>query len=276
MSSSASATEAPTEILAEAQAACAEDSTHHFFMSFLFSVFLRSSQYPVPLRGYAGVNARVPGGGRFQRLVILGLALGAGWLAGCATTHLPGEPPAQALQQDWERHRLAVDALVAWELHGRLAVKTAGRGWQVRLVWRQRHQRFEIDLSSSVLGQGLARLAGGPEGVELQLAEGRYRAADAATLMRDHLGWSLPVQGLFHWLRGLPEAGEVQRLQLNAHGHLQELQQQGWIIRYARYRQVGDVMLPVKMELVHGGGKRRLHVRLVVDRWTLAGKGLPS
>lgn len=188
-------------------------------------------------------------------------------LSACAT---PGPPAGDdAAQLAWSRHRASLGGMVNWGLQGRIAVTTTQDAWQARLIWRQHRERFEIDVLS-VFGQRLAQLSGRPGGVELRLPRGqRYQAQDAAGLLQDQLGWSLPVAGLRHWVRGLPAPGVVAHRTLDGEGRLLALEQQGWSIGYRRYRAADGRDLPGQVILKRDD----LRLRLVVDRWDIGGRG---
>ncbi|MFQ5488633.1 MAG: lipoprotein insertase outer membrane protein LolB [Gammaproteobacteria bacterium] len=197
--------------------------------------------------------------------MLLPLLLGT-LLSACATVGPAGGDGAQLA---WARHRASLGAMENWDLQGRIAVRTAQEAWQARLVWRQRRERFEIDVLS-VFGQRLAQLSGGPGGVELRLSRGRrFRARDAAGLLQEQLGWSLPVAGLRHWVLGLPAPGAVAQRTLDGDGRLLALVQQGWTIGYRRYRSTDGRDLPGQVILQRDD----LRLRLVVDRWGIGGRG---
>ncbi len=186
-------------------------------------------------------------------------------LSACATVTPPRSSDDGARERAWQAHLQRMAGVTRWELRGRIAVKGPRAAWQAHLVWRQHPGRFEIDLLSA-FGQHLARLRGDAGGIELLLPEGqRYRARDAESLLQERLGWSLPLAGLYHWVRGVPVPGEGRRRVLDAAGRLAALEQQGWRIDYGRYRSADGFMLPGKVVLVRKG----LRLRLVVDRWTL-------
>lgn len=186
-------------------------------------------------------------------------------LAACATTSRQGGDRLAA----WAGHRAMLAGLEHWNLQGRIALRSARDAWQARLVWRQQGERFEIDVLSP-FGRQLARLRGGEDGVLLTLPKGeRHRAGNVDELLRRRLGWRLPVAGLRHWVLGLPAPGPVERRVLDAAGRLRLLAQAGWSIDYDHYREDAGLALPTRMTLRRG----ELRLRLVVDRWTLAGPG---
>lgn len=179
-------------------------------------------------------------------------------LVGCAT-----RPPApQADPALWERHRLAAERMTRWELEGRIALHQNTQGWQANLQWLQRDDEFTIRLSGP-LGQGGAYLEGDDTGVALTLSDrSTHRASDPETLMRQRMGWSVPVQGLRYWVRGLPVPHLAEMRRLDGQGRLSELTQNGWRILFTRYS-AGTPALPTRLELTRGD----LRVKLIVEQW---------
>ncbi len=195
----------------------------------------------------------------------LAFLLGGMLLSACATVTPPQSGDGVAREHAWQAHLQRMAGVTRWELRGRIAVKGPQGAWQAHLVWRQHPGHFEIDLLSA-FGQHLARLRGEAGRIELLLPDGqRYRARDAERLLQTRLGWSLPLAGLSHWVRGMPVPGEARQRVLDAAGRLASLEQQGWRIDYGRYRRADGIMLPGKVVLV----RKELRLRLVVDRWTL-------
>jgi outer membrane lipoprotein LolB len=66
-----------------------------------------------------------------------------------------------------------------------------------------------------------------------------------------------------YWLVGAPAPGMQHEESLGADRRLAGLSQSGWQVRYDRYRPVGDLVLPARMELTTAG----LRLRVVVTDW---------
>ncbi|HQU15226.1 MAG: lipoprotein insertase outer membrane protein LolB [Gammaproteobacteria bacterium] len=188
--------------------------------------------------------------------LILCVGLGA-----CATAPPPLRGPAPAPAT----HITAVQALVDWSLAGRIGIQAGDHAWTASLRWREQGAAYRIRFVGP-LGQGSALLRGGPGGVELSTSRGEhYQAADAATLLADHLGWHLPVQALGYWVRGVPQPGPDYRLRLGSDGRIAGFRQSGWDVDVAAYRRVAGIELPTRLRAYNG----RLQVRLAVEQWTI-------
>ena len=179
-------------------------------------------------------------------------------LVGCAsgpplTGDHPPQWPAQArAAQDWRD----------WELQGRVALRLGDEGWQGGILWRQADNDYRIQISGP-FGQGGIQLEGGPGRVEFQQGERVVRAGDAEALMQRELGWSLPLAGLDHWVRGVPRRAGRALLQFDSDGRLARLEEAGWVVDYLAYDDSTQPPLPGRIALEHAG----LRLRLVVDRW---------
>ena len=174
-------------------------------------------------------------------------------LAGCASTPAPRSSQTAA-------------ALSAWQLNGRVSLTRGEEGWHASLRWQEQADRYFLKISGP-LGQGGFQLNGDDSGVVLVDADGKtFAARNADALLQQVTGWQLPVMGLRYWIRGLaaPAAGEAQTRR-DEFGRLSQLTQSGWTVKYNRYQLVNGIMLPDKLQLLHGD----ISVRIVVDKWEL-------
>lgn len=185
------------------------------------------------------------------------------WLAGCATTPPPSEMDFSG--RAWQRHAAEVASLDHWFLKGRIALRTPEDGWSATLHWRQQGDKFNLRVIAP-FGQGTIELYGRTGGeVTLVDNENRhYTAADATTLMRETLGWSVPVAGLAYWVRGLPaRGGEISAAIPDAQGRLRSLDQMGWHLQIDGYTKALGRSLPHKLTV----SNEQLEVKLVVQSW---------
>lgn len=187
-------------------------------------------------------------------------------LSACARQPV-APPPDKA--STWVAHRAQLSGVRAWDLRGRIAVKLERDAFSATLHWRQDGPRYTLRVIAP-LGRGTFELAGTPEGVELRTADNRVlRAMDPEALLRENLGWELPVSGLRWWVRGLPRPGvATARLDVNDAGWLTALAQDGWSVTYQEHSAESALMLPAKMSLENGP----VRVRLVIAQW---GSGAP-
>jgi len=188
--------------------------------------------------------------------VIFTLAITA--CASVAPTTGPLVSPAIA----WQTRQAELGKFQSWTLNGRIAVKDANDSWNTMIYWRQHNNDFDLRFMTH-LGQGVAQLNSHSGNVTLQTPDEQVTAGDVNELLRNHLGWTVPVQGLRYWVLGLPAPDFVANKELDKQGRLVWLEQNGWHIEFVRYWKTGEFEIPRKIMLEHP----ELHVRLIIDRW---------
>ena len=157
-----------------------------------------------------------------------------------------------------------VDAITAFDLTGRVAVKVDARGYTAGVKWQHREAVDDLWLTSP-LGNIVATLHSDAGGARLTEANGTvHESSDVQALTREFLGWDLPLTGLSHWVRARPApTDEVQNQQRDAASRLIALTQNEWDIRYTEYQDVAT--LPASMNLQY----RNLRIRLIINEWRL-------
>jgi len=190
------------------------------------------------------------------------LALSA-LLASCATP-----PPTVPADQNpaWAARQPALARLTRWQAIGRIGVVNGQDGWHASFQWTQRDADYRIDLIGP-LGQGRVLIEGDGREVLVQTQDGqRWTAPDPDALLEQTLGVRLPVNGLRHWIRGLPEPGTATAPQIDASGHLIRLEQNGWAIDYPAHAPAPALDLDLPARIV--ARRQDLSVKLVIERWT--------
>ncbi|MGE3846440.1 MAG: lipoprotein insertase outer membrane protein LolB [Gammaproteobacteria bacterium] len=195
--------------------------------------------------------------------VLLGLAVAL--LAGCAGFGArPTAPAAPAGPEAHARHAEAVRALERFRLAGRIGVQREDKGFSADLDWRELPPGYALRLSAPLSG-GTYALSDEGAGVVLAAPKGKtYRAADAQALMREHLGWSLPLDGARYWVRGVPDpARPVSGEHLDEAGRWTDFAQDGWRVSVLEYAPAAGLDLPRRLFLV----RDKLSVRMAIKTW---------
>lgn len=185
-------------------------------------------------------------------------------LTGCDNLTLKDDGQSAQREQAWQRHVQQMQNWSAWKLEGRAAFLHEDERWTASLVWQQVQQQFDIHLIGP-LGQGRLHMQGGPGLVTATAADGqKHMASNPDELMLKTTGMTVPVQALQHWIVGLPSPLSEYDVDLNAEGRLQVLEQDGWHIRYDRYKAIDGVSLPGKLVMKRAG----YTVKLVLKQWS--------
>jgi len=188
-------------------------------------------------------------------------------LSACVTVEKHQLPPGSEIskQAAWEAHRANVEILKSWKLKGRVAGKSNDEGFRAGVQWEQLQNDFTIDLHGP-LGRKVAVISNEQSTVQLKTSKGKtYQADSAEELMQKLFGYSLPVNGLRHWLLGIPDPNQTYgSLELDDQGHLTKLNQAGWLIEYKRYHDASPI-LPSLMHISNSS----LNANIKIDRWTL-------
>ncbi|WP_163832455.1 lipoprotein insertase outer membrane protein LolB [Spartinivicinus ruber] len=194
------------------------------------------------------------------------------WLPGCSwLPQIPDpfadKPPVVKDQNaSWKKHLAYINSVQQWQLNGKLGIRTPDDSNSAYIDWQQQDKKYMI-LLSGPLGQSIAKLNGEPGHVELNTADrGRYFANTPEQLMRNELGWNLPVSNLKFWIRGIPAPQGNQTISLNPQGLLAKLKQADWTIHYDRYQQVGETWLPGKVRFF----SKQLKLTFVIKDWQLS------
>lgn len=192
---------------------------------------------------------------RFPTLSSRGLfvATFAVLLAACASA-----PPQPSM-------RTTADAAdTPFSIAGRISARRGDAGVAGAFTWTHDAAHDAIDLSTP-LGQTLAKLEGGANGVEVRLPDGRTQtAATWRELTERAFGVTIPVDGLSAWVRGVPRAVEPFTIERDARGRTALLRQQGWEVVYAYADDAAE--RPLRASLSYPGPDT-IEVRVVVDRW---------
>jgi outer membrane lipoprotein LolB len=159
-----------------------------------------------------------------------------------------------------------------WSLAGRLAVSDSEDGGSGNFKWKINDGASQMDFHGA-LGRGAWRLVADSRGAELELADGTvHRAGSVDMLVRQQVGWEIPVDSLSWWVRGLVAPGEYSERIIDDEGNLSELLQSGWTIEYGKYSAVEGKRLPVKLTARKADWK----VKLAIRDWVLIEVNSPS
>lgn len=209
-----------------------------------------------------------------KRFKILTVSLIAIALTGCATTPTPTAnaplpvPSVQNIQTAWQANQFILKPIHSWEVSGVIGIRVKDKGEGANLFWRVTNENQYIIQIYGTAGLGAISITGRPDGsVIFKDSNGKETyAKNIETLMQERLGWSVPVNGLYYWGRGLPAPIKSKELALNRYGLMSSLEQSGWHIQYNDYRMIQNKYpLPVKMVLTRGD----LTLKVIIKSWLI-------
>jgi len=185
------------------------------------------------------------------------LALGA-----CAPVRLRESPQAEAAQAAREA---ALGPRMQWTLTAHIAVSDGHYGGSGELTWRQDGARYDFSVRAPVTGRTW-HLAGDADGAVLEGVDPQpLHGDDGAMLLRERLGWDVPLADLAAWVRGLRAAAAPAEVRYDAAQRPAVIAQAGWRVEYRDWFDDHDPPLPRKVYASRGPA----HVRLVVESWDL-------
>jgi len=185
-------------------------------------------------------------------------------LSACAQT-----PQQPSITDDpnafWAQHQQQAATLSNWDIMGKLGIRTPAQSNSARFNWQQLDQEFDIHITT-LLGQGVVTLTGSNDDVQIKIAgRGDFNTSTPEALLLQELGWTLPIDVLNYWVRGIPAPNSKAFYQLNEQGLLDTLQQAGWQLSFSRYQVLDSHTLPSKIRLQQGD----IIVTLLIKRWSI-------
>jgi len=152
----------------------------------------------------------------------------------------------------------------SFSIGGRISARRGDAGVAGSFTWIHDATHDAIDLSSP-LGQLLAKLEGGADGVLLRLPDGRTQSAATWRELTERVfGVTIPLDGLAAWIRGVPRETAPFTVERDSRGRIALLRQQGWDIVYTYADDAAE--RPFRASLSYPGAEA-VEVRVVVDRW---------
>ena len=192
--------------------------------------------------------------------------IGPLFLLGCASKHsappsaetTTTPPPVAVIKKTRQ--------LSSWEIQGLMAVKSPKKSFSANLIWLQQGPHHYHLRLMGPFGNGTVLINRQGENVTYQDDHTRITAPEASSLLYKKTGVRLPVDALYHWIKGLPTAAPITQATYDKQHHLLTLQQQGYILQYASYESINGYALPKKITL----NGHHLMVKLIIKHWQLS------
>lgn len=170
-----------------------------------------------------------------NHLKSLGLLALLGMLAACSNLSKTPVHSGNADPKLWQAHQSQLSQVHSWDLSGKLAVRNSNNNGSGTLSWQQQHEQFDIRISGP-LGQGAIQLRGDTREIELITSKQQLSSRQPEALMQQQLGWSVPLENLLWWIRGLPAPNGKYTLELGDDSLAWKLEQSQWQLEYLSYQ----------------------------------------
>lgn len=172
------------------------------------------------------------------------------------------------INQALNNHQSTLNDLNNWKASGVIGIIINHKCKSANFIWKQNNQDFWIQ-TYGPLGIGATTFSGNNNKVELKRSNGEIiKAQSLERLMQSQLGWSLPLEGLYYWVRGLYMPQASYSIVLNNFGFVQSLKQQGWEIQYKDYM-LYDNQHPLARRIMFYYGNN-FKITLVIKSWLLS------
>ena len=122
-------------------------------------------------------------------------------LSSCSVLHrkTPAETPLSSNVREQQ-----LFAMQQFTLQASVGIKTPADSISGNLHWQQLHNSHYSARLSNFLGISLFELSDTAQGSAITIKGETYRAVDSSTLLLQLSGWSMPLDDMPLWLRGLP------------------------------------------------------------------------
>jgi len=202
-----------------------------------------------------------------RRLLRL-LPLAAVVLAGCVTPESAQKPGQSPTSPQWREHQQAVEKITQYQTRGAFAYLSDRQKVYARFNWQQTApDRYRLLLTNPL---GSTELQLDQQGQVAQIVDNkgkRYVSNDAAKMISQLTGMSIPLDNLRQWILGLP--GDAKDFTLDDQYRLREVNysQDGkqWKVTYQGYDRQQTPPLPSNLELREGDQR----IKLKMDSWTV-------
>ena len=182
-------------------------------------------------------------------------------LAACAPVRVR-ETAATSASQDAREAALAPRA--HWQIEAHISVSDGRDGGSGDLVWQQNGESYSFTVRAPVTGKTW-KLSGDAHQAQLEGVEAQpVRGSDPERLLRERLGWDVPLSALGSWVRGLRAPGPRADVQYDAQNLPAVLVQDGWKIEYRSWFDNSQPQMPRKLFADRGGAR----VRMAIDSWS--------
>ncbi len=178
------------------------------------------------------------------------------FISGCSTTIPDNLIPVSVNK---------VQQASAWEMQGKLAVRTSQDRFSTNIYWLHSPHRDELTLTT-VLGTTLLSLSSQDDLVTLSVDGETYQDTNAQRLLTRVSGWSIPIDSLPLWLTGQLTAGDKlisSDSQQRPSKLVNSQQLPPWQVEFKSWQKQSGADVPRLLNLTRGD----LRLKLQLNKW---------
>ena len=185
-------------------------------------------------------------------------------LTACSGVSVKGVGVAN--QQAYQQRADIINTWSEWGLTGKISLDDGEEGGSGKLRWSVQDANSDLNFHSA-FGRGAWHLQIRPGHAVLTEANGSQQSASSVNgLIRERMGWPIPVEALQWWVRGLAAPGPVESQEMNSSGLLMKLTQFGWCVEFSRYDNGDIVPMPQRLDAT----MKDYRVKLAISQWQMS------
>ena len=166
----------------------------------------------------------------------------------------------------WQKHYQALKPIQQFSLKGRIGISNPNDSFTSNFRWQQNaYKDFQFRMYGA-LGNTYVLMNSKPNWTTIETADDRFlEGPDATILIAKTMGWSLPLNYLSNWIKGVPIGVGKDQIKINQDGTLQSLsyqsQERTFDVSFERYGEFDSRVLPTKIRILEGDNKLLLSIR---------------
>ena len=185
-------------------------------------------------------------------------------LTACATLSPPLE--TQELSPQWLIHQKQISGIDQWRVNGKVSVRYKDQRTSYKVLWQCQDQDVFFSLYQ-LTGQKTIEFSHTDNQSQLKDQHGKiYYDKIPTALLKQVLGFELPVLDVCHWGKGIPTSAPITAISLTQQHRLKHLTQSRWQVSYLSYMDVSNLHLPAKWQMEQDG----ITLVMLAKQWDLS------
>ncbi len=175
----------------------------------------------------------------------------------------------------WQAHYKALKPIQKFSLKGRIGISNSQDSFSSNFRWQQNaFQDFQFRMYG-VLGNTYVLMNSKPNWSTLETGDDRFlEGPDASILIAKTMSWTIPLNYLSDWIKGVPTGVGQDQIAINQDGTLQTLNYQGpstsfehtYTVSYEKYKVFSGRPMPTKIRITNTLGDK---IILSIRSWEL-------